>query len=239
MESKTVICVILQVSARGVLEIVDGNPSPSQVASRTELHTCNRTNGNVYSLLFLPTGEAAHAIVESYAHDTPTAGGKVDDQSLGGFSGDGRAAWLTLEEHFAAAKAVILAASTRLATRKLGPKEPPEIFIRDMEDDREHLRILGDPASHIRFKDLILRVLPPAYDYIRQQQQLNPQLGLKDVIPAIPVTYRDGLFRDECSPSVACPGTAMRTDAANVEYHQCGHAVRALEAVLPRKRVHN
>ena len=46
-----------------------------------------------------------------------------------GFSGDGRVAWLVLEEHFAAAtKAAIHDACARLAASKLGNKEPPESF---------------------------------------------------------------------------------------------------------------
>ena len=213
--------VILQVTARAVLEIIDGKQPPGAEATPDQLLAYNRPNGDLYSLLFLLTGGAAHAIIEPFLYHTSTAGAQIDGGGArNGFSGDGRVAWLALEEHFAATtKAAIYDASARLAPRKLGNKEPPEIFLQDMENDREHLRILGDPVSDIRFEDLILRALPPAYDYIRQQQRLNPQFSLKDIKAAILVTYRDWLSRDECSPKITGPGTAMRANVTHIKCH--------------------
>ena len=54
------------------------------------------------------------------------------------------------------------------------------------------------------------------------KQRLNPQFSLKDIKVAILVTYRDWLSRDECSPKITGPGTAMRANATHIKCHQCG-----------------
>lgn len=140
-----------------------------------------------------------------------------------GISADGRAACSALEEHLATAiKAAIHDASARLAARKLGHEKSPEIFSHGMGNDREHLRFLGGPVSDIHFEDLTLRALPPAYEYFRQLQRLNPHFAFDGIKAAILIAYRDWLSRDECSPSIGDLGTAMRADARLVKCHQCG-----------------
>ena len=65
--------VVLQVTARAVLEIIDGKQPPGAEATPDQLLAYNRPNGDLYSLLFLLTGGAAHAITEPFLYHTSTA----------------------------------------------------------------------------------------------------------------------------------------------------------------------
>ena len=74
--------VILQVTARAVLEIIDGKQPPGAEATPDQLLAYNRPNGDLYSLLFLLTGGAAHAIIEPFLYHTSTAGAQIDGSGL-------------------------------------------------------------------------------------------------------------------------------------------------------------
>lgn len=91
---------------------------------------------------------------------------------------------------------------------------------------RARLEALQDSVPDRRFEAIIIRTIPPNYEFLRHKTYRNRTMGVPEILPTSCDAYIDEISRSANEPAVAKPCTVMRAEVSHTEgvaCHQQGH----------------
>ena len=217
MDYKDRLRVVLSFHRQSVAAILQGDPKPPAAQNCTAVATWERTNENLFSILFFTTEHSANKVVKKHM-------GKTREDGVG----NGQAGWNALKEKYNSHTKEARRAyyHKKLQSTKIKSGDDPDNFLYTMDGFRERLEGMGQPVPDEGYEDIILQALPAEYERVRTASYERRGFHLADIRRMMSALYIDCLFRPNNSPLVAGRGVAMQAtggDDSAIKCHYCGN----------------
>ena len=171
-----------------------------------------RSNSDLYSILYLATVGAACSLVRRHVGKTQEDG-----------AGDGQAAWNALTSKYdGCTKEARRACHEKLTTLKMEDKQDPEDFFFKMDDLRQRLAEMGEVVSDERYEDIILQGITNDYDCVREASYRERDFDIERIQFMMRNLHTDSLSRAPSSTEVAGRAVAMQA-TADLDKVTCFH----------------